>query len=55
MGETVDINDNELEKTRPRHLLENTQEGRHQTNARIFIDLSHDAGLLGLQAVIPFA
>ena len=55
VGETVDINDNVLERTRPRHLLENTQKGRHQTNARIFIYLSHDVDLLGLQAVIPFA
>jgi hypothetical protein len=71
VGETVDINDNELERARPRHLLESTadynqgtntagclsQEGRHQTDARIFIDLSddvdnrQDAGLIGLQAV----
>jgi hypothetical protein len=65
----VDINDNELERARPRHLLENTadynqgtntagclsQEGRHLTDARIFIDLSHDVGLVGLQVVSPFA
>ena len=68
VGETVDINDNELERARPRHLLENTadcnqrtntarclsQDRRHQTNARIFMDLSHDASLLGLRAVISF-
>ena len=69
MGETVDINDNELERARPRHILENTtdynqginiarclcHEGRHQTDARIFIDLSHDVGLIGLQVVSPLA
>jgi hypothetical protein len=69
VGETVNINDNELERARPRHLLENTadynqgrntagclsQEGRHQTDARIFIDLSHDVGLIGIQVVSLFA
>ena len=69
VGEIVDINDNELERARPIHLLENTadynqgtntagclfQEGRHQTDARIFIDMSHDVGLIGLQVVRPFA
>ena len=69
VGETVDINDNELERARPKHLLENTadynqgtntarclsQEGRHPRNAWIFIDLSHDVGLIVLQVVSPFA
>ena len=72
VGETIDINDNGLERARPGHLSESTadynqgtntaaclsQEGRHQTDARIFIDLSddvdnsmQDAGLMGLQAL----
>lgn len=71
VGETVDINDNDLERARPQHLLESTagynndtnaagclsQEGRQQTDARIFIDLSddvdnkQDTGLMGIRAM----